>query len=102
MQPGPYPQTERETHTHERRAAANKARRYRARFSKMTTVMVDNYDSFTYNVYQYLCELGADVYVARNDKITVEEIKKMNPKNIVISPGKKRVKRETERGRDTP
>eukprot|EP00472_Partenskyella_glossopodia_P007221 CAMPEP_0197525790 /NCGR_PEP_ID=MMETSP1318-20131121/14488_1 /TAXON_ID=552666 /ORGANISM="Partenskyella glossopodia, Strain RCC365" /LENGTH=190 /DNA_ID=CAMNT_0043079539 /DNA_START=12 /DNA_END=584 /DNA_ORIENTATION=- len=53
----------------------------------MTTVMVDNYDSFTYNVYQYLCELGADVYVARNDKITVEEIKKMNPKNIVISPG---------------
>jgi len=53
----------------------------------MTTVMIDNYDSFTYNVYQYLCELGAKVHVARNDKITVDEVKKLNPINIVISPG---------------
>mmetsp|Transcript_17406 Transcript_17406/g.33039 ORF Transcript_17406/g.33039 Transcript_17406/m.33039 type:complete len:191 (-) Transcript_17406:156-728(-) len=53
----------------------------------MTTVMIDNYDSFTYNVYQYLSELGAKVVVARNDKITVEEIQKINPINIVISPG---------------
>mmetsp|Transcript_14957 Transcript_14957/g.22638 ORF Transcript_14957/g.22638 Transcript_14957/m.22638 type:complete len:192 (-) Transcript_14957:94-669(-) len=53
----------------------------------MTTVMIDNYDSFTYNVYQYLCELGAKVVVARNDKITVDEIKKIDPINIVISPG---------------
>jgi len=49
--------------------------------------MIDNYDSFTYNVYQYLCELGAKVHVARNDKITVDEVKKLNPINIVISPG---------------
>ncbi|GAB5359249.1 hypothetical protein AAMO2058_000528100 [Amorphochlora amoebiformis] len=53
----------------------------------MTTVMIDNYDSFTYNVYQYLSELGAKVVVARNDKITVGDIKKLNPVNIVISPG---------------
>eukprot|EP00164_Ancoracysta_twista_P009240 GFYU01013603.1.p1 GENE.GFYU01013603.1~~GFYU01013603.1.p1 ORF type:complete len:201 (+),score=47.79 GFYU01013603.1:117-719(+) len=53
----------------------------------MTTLLIDNYDSFTYNVYQYLCELGADVVVHRNDKITVEECLKLNPKNLVISPG---------------
>eukprot|EP00467_Chlorarachnion_reptans_P016803 CAMPEP_0114523592 /NCGR_PEP_ID=MMETSP0109-20121206/21376_1 /TAXON_ID=29199 /ORGANISM="Chlorarachnion reptans, Strain CCCM449" /LENGTH=194 /DNA_ID=CAMNT_0001704923 /DNA_START=79 /DNA_END=663 /DNA_ORIENTATION=- len=53
----------------------------------MTTVMIDNYDSFTYNVYQYLSELGAKVHVARNDKITVDEVVKLNPINIVISPG---------------
>lgn len=51
------------------------------------TIMIDNYDSFTWNVYQYLCELGADVRVYRNDKITVEECEKLNPTHIVISPG---------------
>jgi anthranilate synthase/aminodeoxychorismate synthase-like glutamine amidotransferase len=49
--------------------------------------MIDNYDSFTYNLYQYLCELGAEVEVARNDKISVEEIKDMAPQGIIISPG---------------
>jgi anthranilate synthase/aminodeoxychorismate synthase-like glutamine amidotransferase len=49
--------------------------------------MIDNYDSFTYNLYQYLCELGADVEVYRNDKITVDEIEALAPERIVISPG---------------
>ena len=53
----------------------------------MAILLIDNYDSFTYNLYQYLCELGADVQVARNDKITLEEIKEMSPERIVISPG---------------
>ncbi|CEP16162.1 hypothetical protein [Parasitella parasitica] len=53
----------------------------------MTTLLIDNYDSFTYNVYQYLCSQGADVVVYRNDKITVDEIEKLAPRNIVISPG---------------
>nr|AAA33633.1 trifunctional protein with glutamine amidotransferase (TrpG), phosphoribosylanthranilate isomerase (TrpF), and indoleglycerolphosphate synthetase (TrpC) activities [Phycomyces blakesleeanus] len=53
----------------------------------MATLLIDNYDSFTYNVYQYLCSQGADVVVYRNDKITVDEIVKLNPVNIVISPG---------------
>lgn len=50
-------------------------------------VLIDNYDSFTYNVYQYLCVLGADVQVFRNDKITVDEVVALNPTHIVISPG---------------
>ncbi len=50
-------------------------------------LMIDNYDSFTYNLVQYLGELGEDIKVFRNDKITVNEIKKLNPKKIVISPG---------------
>ncbi len=50
-------------------------------------LMVDNYDSFTYNLVQYLGELGAEVKVFRNDKITLEEIVAMNPERIVISPG---------------
>ena len=49
--------------------------------------MIDNYDSFTYNLVQYFGELGADIEVYRNDKITVEDIKKLNPDHIVISPG---------------
>ncbi len=49
--------------------------------------MIDNYDSFTYNLVQYFGELGADIEVYRNDKITIEEIKKLNPDRIVISPG---------------
>ena len=50
-------------------------------------LLIDNYDSFTYNIYQYLCELGADVSVARNDEITLEEIEDLSPEKIVISPG---------------
>jgi anthranilate synthase/aminodeoxychorismate synthase-like glutamine amidotransferase len=50
-------------------------------------LMIDNYDSFTYNLVQYLGELGADVRVARNDEITIDEIDRLKPKEIVISPG---------------
>ena len=50
-------------------------------------LLIDNYDSFTYNLYQYLCELGADVHVVRNDKTTVAEIEAMAPERIVVSPG---------------
>ncbi|MCF8720492.1 aminodeoxychorismate/anthranilate synthase component II [Nitrospina gracilis] len=50
-------------------------------------LMIDNYDSFTYNLVQYLGELGADIRVHRNDKITVEEIERLAPEKIVISPG---------------
>lgn len=50
-------------------------------------LMIDNYDSFTYNLVQYFGELGADVHVHRNDKITIEEIEALNPEKIVISPG---------------
>jgi para-aminobenzoate synthetase component II len=50
-------------------------------------LMIDNYDSFTYNLVQYLGELGEDVRVYRNDKITVEEIDTLKPSRIVISPG---------------
>ena len=50
-------------------------------------LMIDNYDSFTYNLVQYFGELGTDVQVHRNDKITVAEIEALNPDKIVISPG---------------
>lgn len=50
-------------------------------------LMIDNYDSFTYNLVQYFGELGEDVRVYRNDKITVKEIGKLKPERIVISPG---------------
>ena len=50
-------------------------------------LMIDNYDSFTYNLYQYFSELGAEVMVVRNDKITIGEIEKLRPERIVISPG---------------
>ena len=50
-------------------------------------MMIDNYDSFTYNLVQYLGELGADVRVYRNDKITLHEIEELHPEKIVISPG---------------
>jgi anthranilate synthase/aminodeoxychorismate synthase-like glutamine amidotransferase len=49
--------------------------------------MIDNYDSFTYNLVQYLGELGEDIRVFRNDKITIPEIEKLKPEKIVISPG---------------
>ena len=50
-------------------------------------LLIDNYDSFTYNLFQYLSELGEEVVVARNDKITLREIESMKPQRIVISPG---------------
>jgi len=50
-------------------------------------LMLDNYDSFTYNLVQYLGELGAEVGVFRNDKISVEEVENLRPSHIVISPG---------------
>ncbi len=50
-------------------------------------LMIDNYDSFTYNIVQYCLELGANLKVVRNDKISVKEIEKLNPEKIIISPG---------------
>ena len=50
-------------------------------------LMIDNYDSFTYNIVQYMGELGGDILVERNDQISIEEIEALNPKKIVISPG---------------
>jgi len=50
-------------------------------------LMVDNYDSFTYNIVQYLAELGADVKVVRNDELTVDQVIDLNPERIVVSPG---------------
>jgi anthranilate synthase component II len=52
-------------------------------------LLIDNYDSFTYNLYQYISELGAKVFVARNDKISLQEIHDTRPEAIVISPGPK-------------
>ncbi|MGK3372917.1 glutamine amidotransferase-related protein, partial [Citrobacter youngae] len=50
-------------------------------------LLIDNYDSFTWNLYQYFCELGADVLVRRNDALTLAQIDALNPQKIVISPG---------------
>ena len=50
-------------------------------------LMIDNYDSFTYNIVQYCLELGADLKVIRNDELTVKEIEDLNPQKIIISPG---------------
>jgi len=50
-------------------------------------LLIDNYDSFTYNLFQYLSELGADVKVVRNDKATIEELTALNPEHVVVSPG---------------
>jgi len=50
-------------------------------------LMIDNYDSFTYNIVQYCLELGADLKVIRNDELSVSEIEKLNPQKIIISPG---------------
>ena len=50
-------------------------------------LIIDNYDSFTYNLYQYFCELGAEVKVVRNDEISIEEIEALAPSHLVISPG---------------
>ena len=54
----------------------------------MRVLVIDNYDSFTYNLVQYLCELGAELVVRRNDEVTAEEIgRELRPEKIVISPG---------------
>ena len=50
-------------------------------------LLIDNYDSFTYNLYQMMCELGAEVAVARNDEIDIDGIERMDPERIVVSPG---------------
>ena len=50
-------------------------------------LIIDNYDSFTYNLYQYFCELGAEVQVVRNDEIDIPGIEALNPTHLVISPG---------------
>ena len=50
-------------------------------------LLIDNYDSFTYNLFQYLSELGEEVMVVRNDKMGLEEMQKLSPERIVISPG---------------
>ena len=50
-------------------------------------ILIDNYDSFTYNLYQYMTELGAEVKVFRNDEIKISEIEKLSPEKLVISPG---------------
>ncbi len=55
--------------------------------STLQVVMIDNYDSFTYNLVQYLGELGAEVRVVRNDEVSVADIEKMAPDRVVISPG---------------
>ena len=53
----------------------------------MGILMIDNYDSFTYNLVQYLCELGADVHTVRNDQATVDELLALQPDGVVLSPG---------------
>jgi anthranilate synthase component II len=50
-------------------------------------LLIDNYDSFTYNLYQYLLELGEEVLIKRNDEITLEEIHELKPEGIILSPG---------------
>ena len=50
-------------------------------------LIIDNYDSFTYNIFQYCSELGADVEVIRNDQITIQEVESISPEKIIISPG---------------
>ncbi len=55
-------------------------------------LLIDNYDSFTYNLYQYIGIFNSDIKVVRNDKVTIEEIEQMNPEKIVISPGPKNPK----------
>ncbi|MGL5282823.1 MAG: glutamine amidotransferase-related protein, partial [Plesiomonas shigelloides] len=50
-------------------------------------LLIDNYDSFTYNLYQYFCELGCEVMVRRNDSLTLADIEQLAPSHLVISPG---------------
>ena len=50
-------------------------------------LLIDNYDSFSYNLYQYIGEFEKDIKVIRNDELSVDEIKELNPSKIIISPG---------------
>lgn len=50
-------------------------------------LLIDNYDSFTYNLYQYLCELREEVVVVRNDRLSIEDVERMAPQRILVSPG---------------
>ena len=63
------------------------AGRYRARNEEMKLLVIDNYDSFTYNLVQLFGEMGVDLTVKRNDEISIDEIKKLKPDRICISPG---------------
>src|SRR4029077_11196918 len=69
-----------------RRNEHRRARRQR-RYHRAMLLLIDNYDSFTYNLVQYFGELGADVHVHRNDALTLEQIEAWEPEHIVISPG---------------
>jgi anthranilate/para-aminobenzoate synthase component II len=51
------------------------------------TLVIDNYDSFTYNLVQYMGQLGEEIMVRRNDEVTVDEVEAINPARLVISPG---------------
>lgn len=64
----------------------------------MKTLILDNYDSFTYNLYQYVAELGGEPVVYRNDEITVEDIATLAPTHIIISPGPGHPKNEKDFG----
>lgn len=57
------------------------------RYNKPVVFVLDNYDSFTYNLVQYVGELGMKVEVRRNDEVTVDEIEAMHPERIIVSPG---------------
>ncbi len=73
-----------------REAAADRTHCHPRGTAKLKLAMVfvlDNYDSFTYNLVQYLGELGADVVVRRNDELTVEEVEALHPERILLSPG---------------
>jgi anthranilate synthase/aminodeoxychorismate synthase-like glutamine amidotransferase len=59
----------------------------RSRGARPSVLVIDNYDSFTYNLVQYLGELGAEVGVVRNDKATVDELRELQPDRLVVSPG---------------
>jgi len=64
----------------------------------MKTLIIDNYDSFTYNLYQYLAELKANPVVALNDRINLRDVKKINPTHIVLSPGPGTVEKKEDFG----
>src|SRR6185369_16164810 len=68
-------------------AARARHGRVSRRYHRPMLLLIDNYDSFTYNLVQYLGELGADVHVHRNDTLTLEQIAAWEPARIVISPG---------------
>ena len=53
-------------------------------------LIIDNYDSFVYNIYQYIAEINSDILIRRNDAISLKEIEKLNPSHIILSPGPKR------------